>query len=161
MAAASRMLQIRDEMLSVVRMKFAFEMLSFRAIITWTLWLLLLVALHNWLIFIRCVVLHLTSCAPVTLNLDRQRRKKDWITNRKSQPVGGGSFFWLRDVKQQTWKKCDYFPWNIFPGLPLRFRAPTVYGVMLICGGYIITFDRLKSMYERKPTWCNCCINLL
>jgi len=38
MAAARLMLQIRDAMLPVVRMKFAFEMLAFRAIITWTLW---------------------------------------------------------------------------------------------------------------------------
>jgi len=42
MPAARRMLQIRDVMLSIVRMKFAFEMFAFRAIITWTLWLLLL-----------------------------------------------------------------------------------------------------------------------
>lgn len=51
MAAARPLLQIRDAMLSVVRMKFAFKMLAFRAIITRTLWLLLLllllVALHN------------------------------------------------------------------------------------------------------------------
>jgi len=45
MAAARRMLQIRDAMLSVVRMKSTFEMLAFQAIITWTLWLLLLLLL--------------------------------------------------------------------------------------------------------------------
>jgi hypothetical protein len=37
------------------------------------------------------------------------------------------------------------------PGVPLRFRAPTVYDVVPICGHCIITFDRHKSGALHTP----------
>ena len=91
MAAGHRVLQIWNAMLSVVRMKFAFEMIAFRTIITWTLWLLLLllllVALRNWL-----VIYSLSSSSLNELCLcnskSRRTKEKDRLDHESNKSTG-------------------------------------------------------------------------
>lgn len=135
MAAPRRMLQIRDAMLSVVRIKFSFEMLAFRAIITWTLWLLLLllllVALRNWLI-----IYSLCSSSFKELCLcsseSRSTKEKDWMDHESNKSTVRGRDVLLTEERQRTSMKevwllsMKYIPRAclcVFAHLPFRCCA--------------------------------------
>ena len=142
-------------------MKFVFEMLAFRAIITWTLWLLLLlllwVALRNWLIIYS---LFSSSFNELCLCNSKSRRtyEKDRLDHESNKSTGvvggGGAFFWLRNFKQQAWRKMWLLSMKYIPRAYLCVFAHLPFAMlMLIFGGYILIVDRLNTL---KTGLLNC-----